>query len=166
MGSKWHWLLIISKAQIFLVVSCLPPRTSLMLHHANEYKCYLYLVSVTSQTWWVRQSKWQKMFITCILAQGVLVLHCTHACVMTSWDLGIICRNVLFSSAMMEWSFTSENINSIQSIFCSLYLHAGHVLDFLPNPYMPAAQPNCPLELTTKLLKLFAFCILRVTIYQ
>ena len=26
---------------------------------------------------------------------------------------------------MMEWSFTSENINSIQYIFCSLYLHAG-----------------------------------------
>ena len=25
----------------------------------------------------------------------------------------------------MEWSFTSENINSIQYIFCSLYLHAG-----------------------------------------
>ena len=67
---------------------------------------------------------------------------------------------------MMEWSFTSENINSIQYIFGSLYLHAGHVLDFLLNPYMPAAQPNCPLELTTKLLKLFAFCILRVTIYQ
>ena len=41
----------ISKAQIFLVVSCLPPSTSLMLHHANEYKCYLYLVSVTPQTW-------------------------------------------------------------------------------------------------------------------
>ena len=116
MGSKWHWLLIISKAQIFLVVSCLPPSTSLMLHHANEYKCYLYLVSVTSQTWWVRQSKWQKMFITCILAQGVFVLHCTHACVMRPWYFLQKCT-LLFGNDGMELYKWKHQFNTVHLWF-------------------------------------------------
>ena len=68
----------------------------------------------------------------------------------------------MYSSLRQWWNGALQVKTSIQystSFVLFIYmLGNGHVLDFLLNPYMPAAQPNCPLELTTKLLKLFAFC--------